>query len=241
MKKKIITIISAIVGIIILGMGICVLKSYEPEVLAKESLISDNKIEVKNDDFISFTPKEQKVSKGFVFYPGAGVKPEAYAPVCREIALQGYEVIIAKIPLNLAVLSPNAADEIISAYDDIDTWVIGGHSLGGVMASKYASTHDNIKGVVFYASYPSGDELKKSGLEVISLYGNKDGVVNQDNLFNSKDNLPKDTEFVEIDGGNHSQFGDYGLQEGDNEATIDGEKQLSLTVEYTVGLLNKVK
>lgn len=241
MKKKIIISISIILGIIIIGLSTWTSKSYKPSDLAKESLISDNKVQVMNDEFISFTPKDIKVSKGFIFYPGGGVEPEAYAPICREIALHGYEVIIAKMPLNLAVLSPNEADKIIEAYDNIDTWAIGGHSLGGVMASKYASTHENIKGVALYASYPSGDELKNLDVEVISVYGDKDGVVNQENLDNSKDNLPADSEFIEIDGGNHSQFGDYGLQKGDNKATIDESKQFNLTAEYTIELLDKIK
>lgn len=241
MKKKIIISIGIILGIIVIGMGMWTSKAYKPDILAKESLISDNKVEINNDDFISFTPKDKKVSKGFIFYPGGGVKPEAYAPICREIALKGYEVIIAKMPLNLAILSPNAADKIIAAYDKIDTWAIGGHSLGGVMASKYASTHDNIKGVALYASYPNGDELKDLDLEVISVYGGKDGVVNQENLVDSKDNLPKNAKFIEIDGGNHSQFGDYGLQEGDNKGTIDKVKQFNLTAEYTIELLDKIK
>lgn len=241
MKRKIIISISILLGITIIGSGVWLYKSYKPNTLAQEALISDKKIEVKNDNVISFTPKDITVKKGFIFYPGGGVKAEAYAPICREIALQGYEVVIAKMPLNLAVFSPNEADKIIEAYDNIDTWAIGGHSLGGVMASKYASTHDNIKGVAFYASYPSGDELKKSDLEVISIYGDKDGVFNQESLANSKEDLPEDAEFIEIDGGNHSQFGDYGLQKGDNKASIDEKKQLNLTADYTVELLDKIK
>ena len=167
MKKKIIITISVILGIILGGSLVWSSKSYKPNELAIQALNSDKKIEVKNDKFISFTPQNQKVEKGFIFYPGAGVEPEAYAPICREIALKGYEVVIAKMPLNLAILSPNKADKIISSYNNIKTWAIGGHSLGGVMASKYASNHDDIKAVAFYASYPSNDELKDLDLKVI--------------------------------------------------------------------------
>ena len=35
--------------------------------------------------------------------------------------------------------------------------------------------------------------------------------------------LPADAQFVVIEGGNHSQFGNYGLQPGDNEATITAQ------------------
>lgn len=59
-------------------------------------LNSNKKIEVKNDKFISFTPKNQKVEKGFIFYSGAGVEPEAMHQYEEEIALKGYEVVIAK-------------------------------------------------------------------------------------------------------------------------------------------------
>jgi len=48
---------------------------------------------------------------------------------------------------------------------------------------------------------------------------------------NSKDKLPDDTDWVEIKGGNHSQFGWYGFQDGDNEAEISREKQQSMIVD----------
>ena len=240
MKKKIIITISVILGIILGGSLVWSSKSYKPNELAIQALNSDKKIEVKNDKFISFTPQNQKVEKGFIFYPGAGVEPEAYAPICREIALKGYEVVIAKMPLNLAILSPNKADKIISS-NNIKTWAIGGHSLGGVMASKYASNHDDIKAVAFYASYPSNDELKDLDLEVLSLYGEKDGVLNKGNLAKSKENLPSDAKFIEIKGGNHSQFGDYGLQNGDEKASITEEKQFETTANYTIEVLDKIK
>lgn len=241
MRKKIIISITVIIAILVGGCVFWMSKSYGPSELAIEALKSDENIEVTNGDFISFSPKKVEVTKGFIFYPGGGVKPESYSPICREIAERGYEVVIAKMPLNLAVFSPKEADKIIESYDNIDTWAIGGHSLGGVMASKYASNHDNIKGVVFYASYPSGEELKNLDIDVLSIYGDKDGVLNKENLSESKDNLPDDTEFIEIDGGNHSQFGDYGLQNGDNKAYINPIEQINTTADYTVELMDKIK
>ena len=73
MKKKIVIAISIMLGIILGGSLVWSLKSYKPNELAIQALNSDKKIEVKNDKFISFTPKNQKVEKGFIFYPGAGV------------------------------------------------------------------------------------------------------------------------------------------------------------------------
>lgn len=239
-KNIILIFILSIIFLIAIGCMIWTSKAYKAQELAVVSLKSDKNIIVENNDYITFTPTNMEITKGFIFYPGGGVKPEAYAPLCREIALQGYKVVIVKMPLNLAVLSPNKADEIIESYNNIKTWAIGGHSLGGVMASKYASSHDEIKGVVLYASYPNGDELKNKAVKVVSIFGDMDGVVNKKSLKESENNLPESTEFVEIDGANHSQFGDYGLQKGDNKAKISEKEQISSTVDYTVQLLDKI-
>jgi hypothetical protein len=52
--------------------------------------------------------------------------------------------------------------------------------------------------------------------------------------------LPQDTEFVIIDGGNHAQFGDYSFQPGDNEATITRLDQQKQVVDATVKFLKEI-
>ena len=52
--------------------------------------------------------------------------------------------------------------------------------------------------------------------------------IDKEKLDETSVNLPKDTEFYIIEGGNHSQFGDYGFQKGDNIADISLEEQLKL-------------
>ncbi len=46
--------------------------------------------------------------------------------------------------------------------------------------------------------------------------------------------LPADTTWVVIEGGNHAQFGDYGIQPGDNVATISAAEQQTQIVDATV-------
>lgn len=231
--------ISVISIFLIIGF-ILVIKPYKPQEIAKASVVSDEKVSVLVEKNITFTPKNVKPTKGFIFYPGAKVDPMAYAPLCREIAEQGYEVVIVKMPLNFAIFSPNKAKEIINQYDNIKTWVIGGHSLGGVMASKFASENDNIKGVVLLASYPQGEELKNLDKEVLSIWGDKDGVLNFENLEKSKENLPSDTKFIELKGGNHGQFGDYGMQKKDNEASISQKEQTDESAKEIIDLLKNL-
>ena len=241
LKRNILIGVISFITIILIGGFIWANTSYKPQNTANASLISDENISVTIEENITFTPKNIEPTQGFIFYPGAKVDPMAYAPLCRKIAEQGYEVIIAKMPMNFAILSPNKAQEIIDKYDNINTWVIGGHSLGGVMASKFASENDSIDGVVLLASYPQGEELKNLDKEVVSIWGDKDGVLNFENLEASKENLPQDTQFIELEGGNHGQFGDYGMQKGDNEASISAQEQTDKSAQEIIDLLERLE
>ena len=211
---------------------------YEPTDEAVAVFKNEDLIDIKEEEFITFRPKNEVVKKGFIFYPGGKVSPESYSLLAKSIAEKGYLVVIVPMPLDLAILSPNKAEEVIEKYSEIETWAIGGHSLGGVMASKFASENDNIKGLALYASYPNGDELKDKNIKVVSIYGSEDGVADLDKIRNAK--LSNESELYEIQGGNHAQFGSYGPQDGDNEATISKDEQIKETAEVTVKMLEKL-
>lgn len=212
--------------------------SYKPIEEAQEVFKIQDIVEVTTDEFITFTPKDSTPNKGFIFYPGAKVDPEAYSVLAQGIAKEGYLVVIVPMPLDFAIFSPNKAEKVIEKYSYIDTWAIGGHSLGGVMASKFASENNNIKGLALYASYPSGDELKYTNVEVISIYGSEDGVADLEKVKNAE--LSEKSTFIEIKGGNHAQFGSYGAQEGDNDATISESEQINEAIKYTVKMLEEI-
>lgn len=235
-------------GFILLGLIIIALifivsfftTSYGPSTQAMANLEDSTLVDVTVDNFISFAPENTTATTGLIIYPGAKVEPEAYAPLANKIAQAGSEVIITPMPLNFAIFDSNVADEVISNFPNIKNWVISGHSLGGVMAAKYASENSNIKGVIFYASYPQGDELKDSNIEVASIYGSLDGVANLEKIVGSKDLLPASTTFVEITGGNHAQFGSYGEQSGDNPAEISADEQIEKAANASIELLDKI-
>ena len=69
------------------------------------------------------------------------------------------------------------------------------------------------------------DDLSDQELFVTSIYGTNDGVTSLDEISDSELLLPKDTDWIAIEGGNHSQFGWYGPQSGDNPADISREVQ----------------
>lgn len=238
--KKIMIGLATILVVAVIGFVVWANITYKPQNLAEEALVSDRNVEVSVNKFISFSPIGKTPTKGFIFYPGAKIEPEAYAPLCKAIAEQGYQVVIVPMTLNLATLSINKGDQVIDKYQSIDTWVVGGHSLGGTMAAKFASNNNEVDGVVLLASYPMGDELKDLGKDVLSVWGSKDGVLNYKDLISAKDNLPSDTTYVEIEGANHSQFGDYGLQKGDNDAIVSQDKQLSVTTKSILKFLKNI-
>lgn len=238
--KKIMIGLATILVVAVIGFVVWANITYKPQNLAEEALVSNRNVEVSINKFISFSPIGKTPTKGFIFYPGAKIEPEAYAPLCKAIAEQGYQVVIVPMTLNLATLSINKGDQVIDKYQSIDTWVVGGHSLGGTMAAKFASNNNEVDGVVLLASYPMGDELKDLGKDVLSVWGSKDGVLNYKDLISAKDNLPSDTTYVEIEGANHSQFGDYGLQKGDNDAIVSQDKQLSVTTKSILKFLKNI-
>ncbi|MFN8623219.1 MAG: alpha/beta hydrolase [Chloroflexota bacterium] len=191
--------------------------------------------------FIAFTPTAATPTAGFIFYPGGKVEPAAYARSAQAIAEAGYLVAIVPMPLNLAVLNANGADAVIAAYPDIDTWVIGGHSLGGAMAGQYVDQHPGaVDGLALWAAYPNGDLSDQPDLPVLSIYGSLDGGAERFSSAETKATLPADTRYVVVEGGNHEQMGDYTGQPNDPPATISRDDQQAQVQAATIELLDQV-
>ncbi|WP_419878539.1 alpha/beta fold hydrolase [Brevibacillus centrosporus] len=220
-----------LVVLIVACAAIWYLRPYPPDQAAKSAMQGGEGITViDTGDWLVFEGGETR-EPGIILYPGALIKPESYAPLARSLAGDGYRVFIARMPLNLAVSDAERANQVLKAYPH-QSFVIGGHSLGGVMAARYAVNHqDRIAGVFFLAAYPDkkGD-LKESGIPVLSLLGSRDGVVDRQAYEAAKSYLPDSTSYMTIEGGNHSQFGSYGFQEGDQPAAITPQEQWQQTV-----------
>lgn len=201
--------------------------SYNESDYAKSFMENSHGLDVSNEAFIHFEP-EKSNGRGIIFYPGGKVDPESYAPILYALAERGYECFIIKMPFNLAVFNSDGALEVLGEYDNVDSWYIGGHSLGGVMAANCVySNPAYFDGIFFMASYPSeGKSLATlADLKVLSFYGSNDGFVPVESQLEHKELLPPHSKIVEILGGNHSQFGSYGFQNGDKEADITEEEQ----------------
>jgi predicted esterase len=216
---------------------------YPPMPEALQALQSDADVLVQEEPWLVFQPTKPVSPTGLVLYPGGRVDPRAYAPLAHSIASQGYLTVIVPMPLNLAVLSPGKASQVLDSFPEIASWAIGGHSLGGAMAANFAIHHPGaVEGLLLLAAYPaSSDDLSSSSLEVVSIYATLDGFASLEEIDTSRSILPKDTLWVEIDGGNHSQFGWYGFQSGDNLATISREAQQNQVISSTMELLSSLQ
>jgi hypothetical protein len=190
------------------------------------------KVDISEENSVITLKGENENGIGIIFYPGGKVEYTAYIPLLAQLAEQGYDCYLPKMPCNLAVFGINKADKIIAAHTDVKKWYIAGHSLGGAMASSYASKNsDKLAGIIFLGAYPASD-LSQTKLAMLSIVGTKDQVVNRDKLESSKSNAPKDAKYQTLEGGNHADYGDYGAQKGDGEATITREEQIGQTAEW---------
>ena len=240
---KILIGIGAAILLVVGGFSVWAYTPAQPMPEALAAMQSTSSVTVSQDGWVTFQPASGQPDTGVIFYPGGRVNFRAYAPLASELAQQGYLVTIVPMPFNLAIFGANRAEEVIAAYPEIDTWVIGGHSLGGAMAASFVYNNpDAVDGLFFLAAYPaSSQSLADSPIKVLSISGTNDGLANPEKIAASVPLLPADTVFYPIEGGNHAQFGWYGAQSGDNPATISREEQQQIVLEKLVYFLESLQ
>jgi dienelactone hydrolase len=182
-----------------------------------------------------FTPTATAPVRGVILYPGAFIPSAAYAPLAYRLAERGFRVGMPNFLFNFALIAPRRAEKIIAAYPGIQHWTVGGHSLGGVAATKFVDNNPaaaEVSGVFYLASYPDEvNNLADQNLAVLSIYGSEDTVLKRDRLDAARDNLPVATTYQVIPGGNHAQMGYYGPQKGDGVATLSREAQQAIVLD----------
>ena len=199
-------------------------------------LVSTETVEVFKDDNNYYTFKPKDPTKAIIFYPGGKVESLAYAPLLYKLAEEGYLTILIKMPFNLAALNSNAAVKARDDYPEIETWYLGGHSLGGSMAASHlAKNSDKYQGLILLGSYSTVD-LSNFDIKVISIYGEFDYVLNREKYQANKKHLPNLHELIII-GGNHAYFGYYGEQSKDGISLISRDQQIEETITYIINHL----
>lgn len=238
-KKLLVTLISILaVFAFVAGIFFGYTAIYYHAVDVDTYLESSSTVQVENNsNSITFKPLDKDATTGFIFYPGAKVEAEAYAPLARKLAEDDIYTVIVKMPFHLAMFGINKADSVISSTPSISSWYLGGHSLGGAMGSIYTSrNYEKLDGLVLLASYSTKD-LSSLGLKVATIVGSNDQVMKANEFEKNKVNLPSNTSFNTIEGGNHGNFASYGHQKGDGEATITMVEQINQTATIIENLI----
>ena len=227
-KRHKIILISLLLLPVILGGGFLVYASdyYRADETAN-AILQSGQAQVR-DDMIILRP-EVASGSALIFYPGAKVEYTAYLPLLEKLRQNGITSVLMKMPFNMAIFSVNAADKAFDELSGIDHWFIGGHSMGGAMASSYAAGHqEKVKGLVLLGAYIYGDVAPKDALTVY-------GTLNAD--------LEKHIDYTDnvviIQGGNHAQFGNYGEQKGDPKALISREEQQDIAVQAILSFIRE--
>ena len=103
------------------------------------------------------------------FYPGARVDPRAYAPLLAPLAEEGYAVALLKVPVGIALLAKERGLEAGRELPGLPL-VLGGHSLGGVVAAEVAAREG--LPLFLFASYPETD-LSGLSIPTLALYNKR--------------------------------------------------------------------
>ncbi|MBR8741764.1 alpha/beta hydrolase [Nocardiopsis sp. MG754419] len=215
----------------------------EAEPLARAE--GDPAVEVsRGEDSVVLTPTAEPSGTGIVFYPGARVEPDAYvaswAPV---VAATGVTVVVPHVRLHLALLDQARAESAVREAPDVDTWYLGGHSMGGAFAAQHLGGGDSDTdwtGLVLWASYAvdSAELAAREDLRVLSVAGGRDEVLPPAEIEERRSALPADALMVTIEDMNHAQFGAYGEQSGDGEpqaSTAEAHEELAaVTTDFLV-------
>mgnify|MGYP001067613188 CR=1 FL=1 len=192
---------------------------YRAEDVALEVLASGEHLEVRDD--LTILSPSYPTDTAIIFYPGAKVEGTAYLPLLDQLRQTGLTCVLVEMPFHLAIFDADAAEDVMEQFPDIQHWYIAGHSLGGAMASQFAADHpDEIDGLILLGAYLYGDYPPE---DTLTVYGSLNQSV--------EDEIDYTENVVEIQGGNHAQFGNYGPQKGDAPATISAEEQQARTVE----------
>lgn len=191
---------------------------YRAEDLAVSVLSQGDNI-VQQDNLTILSPSISS-DTALIFYPGAKVEAIAYLPLLDQIRRTGVTCILVDMPFHMAIFDSDAAQDVMEQFPDVEHWYLAGHSMGGAMASQFASQHpQQVDDLILLGAYLYGDYPVE---QMLTVYGSLNQSV--------EDKLDYSENVVEIQGGNHAQFGNYGLQKGDPPATISSQEQQKQTV-----------
>ena len=216
---------------------------------AKKAILSDPTVAVERGDGCwIFTPTTSKPkTRGLIFFPGSLVEPSAYAPLLRKVALNGHVAALIELPWRGTFAADNnetVAERVrvvMGQQEGVATWALAGHSKGGAIAGQFCRLENpQVAGLILLGtSHPRDISLANTKVHVTKVIGTKDGFASLEKCEQNRRNLPTSTDWIVIEGGNHSQFGDYGFQPGDRFAAIKRSEQQKIVAKAILANLGR--
>lgn len=214
--------------------SVWLVNSYRTQGVDSRLLQADARAAVREDAaYLEFQPAAPGARTALLFFCGAGVAAQAYAPLLRPVADAGFPVVIVKLPYRFAPLQSHKAEALaraasaMAAHPGVAGWVVAGHSQGAALAARLAGGGGRGAAalVLIGTTHPKEHSLAALTMPVAKVYAGNDDVAPAARVLANRRLLPPQTEMVQIVGGNHAQFGHYGRQLGDGAATITREAQ----------------
>lgn len=173
-----------------------------------------------------------------IFYPGAKVEYTSYLPLFMNLSSRGIDCYLVEMPFNFAFFGINSADSIIE-NSNYTHYYMAGHSLGGAMAGTYVNrTDNNIDGLIYLSAHTNVG----TNVPILSIRGTNDGIINLTSYQEAKSLIKNNFKEIIIDGGNHAQFGYYGKQSGDGQASITAKSQQDQSADAIIEFIeNNIK
>ncbi|MCC6539453.1 MAG: hypothetical protein IT162_18015 [Bryobacterales bacterium] len=230
-----------------LGFTAWMVMGFQAVGVAPELWQSSARVKVAHAGFsASFFPQAAAARRGLIFLPGGLVDPEAYVPLARAVAEAGHPVLLHYLPMRSAFTEKQIQElfeqvQLFLAAGSPNPWVIAGHSRGAMLAARFVHERPHAPHVAGLAllgtTHPRDFSLASVTIPVTKIYGTHDGIAPLAAMQANRDKLPPHTRWMEIKGGNHTQFGFYRHQLFDGTATIPREEQMRQVVQALLQIL----
>lgn len=242
--KRILIAIVVVILLLLAAFKVYVDNDYEPlhsmddyqAMTPLEIESSDNVIAIQNTDAI-----EKKEAVGFIIYGDERVRRECYLPLMIALANQGYCVYLPTTFGNLPLLNQEGAEYVMRTYKSVKNWYMIAHGKACPVAARYAKGHaSKLNGLIYLGGISYHTDLSQKDLRLLSVTGSLDTTLDSADMQNAKANDPADTQYILIEGGNHTGFIDTKLMRKDSAAIITTAEQIEGTVTAITAFLQTV-
>ncbi|MEM1009152.1 MAG: alpha/beta hydrolase, partial [Myxococcota bacterium] len=208
--------------------------SYAPTQKAQDALKSASKI---TPQYILFTPPNPSPPQhGLVFFGGAKVQEEAYAPIAQALAQRGIAVAIVRSPFDAPLLLPfstRRVDASVEALQKTNPHIklhLGGHSAGGYFASRWSD--EQFKSIILLNAY-SPEETSNREKPGMAIFGGQDPLIKPEKIEITREAFSNPQfQMIHIPDLNHAYGGDlWGVQEGDGQSETSTDELIRKVVD----------